>query len=83
MTQREVSSKIFDVINLTHNSTIPVTASSDLVEVAKREVVRAVNDWNSGKPSEPVIGALYLLQTSGAITNDELHELTELIKKAE
>lgn len=82
MTQREVSSKIFDVINLTHNSTIPVTASSDLVEVAKREVVKTVNDWNAGKSPEPLIGALYLLQTSGAITEDELHYLTELIEKA-
>jgi hypothetical protein len=79
MTQREVCSKIFDVLNTVHSSTIPVTASSDLVEVAKRELIDAVNNWNSGSSPDPVIGALFLLHTSGAISESELDDLTELV----
>jgi hypothetical protein len=60
-----------------------VTASSDLVEVAKRELIDAVNSWNSGASSEPVIGALFLLQTSGAISESELENLTQLVEQAE
>jgi hypothetical protein len=83
MTRREVGSQILTLVNQKPELTIPASAVANLMISAKQQLQGGVNEWAQGGSSEPLKGALFLLETAGAISQAELEKLTDLIDDTE